>query len=234
MFMNRVHEQCQKKIDSGKIPSRTGQKTGRVHQVHSPGQPVHPSRAPTVPCRAPAAPCRARPAPCHTRACRPVACVPARPAVQLPAGARCAPRPRAHAGACALRARPARSAPAQRPSVPSCPVLGHNTPRCIATQFLLAHCPSQVTIQNCIVTQFISQLTSFAAIQFYVLQYNFSNPLPAIQYLYCNQPFQTCCNTIFSLAIYLGSSPKFNFLHKIFFILINFFFSFISRNWKNH
>ena len=38
--------------------------------------------------------------------------------------------------------------------------------------------------------------TSFTAIHFYVLQYNFSNQLPAIQYLYCNQPFQTCCNTL--------------------------------------
>ena len=41
MFMNRVHEQCPK-IDLGKIPSRTGPKTGRVHQVHSPGQPAAP------------------------------------------------------------------------------------------------------------------------------------------------------------------------------------------------
>ena len=32
MFMNRVHEQCPK-IDSGKIPSRTGLKTDRVHRV---------------------------------------------------------------------------------------------------------------------------------------------------------------------------------------------------------
>ena len=38
-----------------------------------------------------------------------------------------------------------------------------------------------------------------------------------------------------SLAIYLGSSPKFNFSAQIFFFHYNyFFFPFISINWKNH
>ena len=64
MFMNRVHEQCSK-IDSGKIPSRTGPKTGRVHRVHSPrpAQALKPraQRQGRTP-RAPSPPPAARPA----------------------------------------------------------------------------------------------------------------------------------------------------------------------------
>ena len=60
---------------------------------------------------------------------------------------------------------PQRSAcPPSRAPQPSCLVFGHNTPRCIATQSLLANCPSQVTIQNCIVTQFLSKPSSYTAI----------------------------------------------------------------------
>ena len=197
--------------------------------MHSP----KPARAPSPhaqPARLPrfAAPCRAR-------ACRPLplarllparlspaACAPRAPAACVRAPLR-TPTPPALARPCCLRAQhsacvPQRSACApSRAPLPNCLVFGHNTPRCIATQSLLAHCPAQVTIQNCIVTQFPSKPSSFTAIQFYVLQYKFSNPLPAIAYLYCNQSFQTYCNTISSLAIKLGNSSKFNFLHKFFF-----------------
>ena len=68
--MNRVHEQCPK-IDSGTVPSQTGPKPGRVHQVHSPGQPARPAPRPRAcrsiaasperRCRAPAAPSRPTP-----------------------------------------------------------------------------------------------------------------------------------------------------------------------------
>ena len=205
--MNSVHEPgsrtMSKNLTQEKYQVEPGQKQAECTECTVQSQPTRPGHARPVPSA------------CLPRAQRgPLTCAP--PAARLPppalhSGAPTAPHARApsslqrpparpRTNSCALRARPAaRPAPAQR--LPSCPVLGHNTPRCIATQFLLAHCPSQVTIQNCIVTQFLSKLTSFTAIQFYVLQYNFSNPLPAIQYFYCNQPFQTCCNTISSLAI---------------------------------
>ena len=103
MFMNRVHEQCPK-IDSGKIPSRTGPKTGRVHRVHC----LKPARAPRPraqrPGRAPAASepralraaaaCQARPrSPSARRPCRPRA--PCVPPARLPLARAPTARPRA-------------------------------------------------------------------------------------------------------------------------------------------
>ena len=78
MFMNRVHEQCPK-IDSGKIPSRTGLKTGRVHRVHCP----KPARAPRPRAQLPG---RARPAPVPrlSRALRPAPRLPPAPLAQRP------------------------------------------------------------------------------------------------------------------------------------------------------
>ena len=79
--MNRVHEQCPK-IDSETVLSQTGPKTGRMHQVHSHGQPASPGSAPSTGAartsRAPAAPVVARPLSPRARA--PPACTPARPA----------------------------------------------------------------------------------------------------------------------------------------------------------
>ena len=71
MFMNWVHEQCPK-IDSRTVLSQTRPKTGRVHRVHSLGQPVRPGRARPAPlaclpcaCALPAArPCRVPVMPC--------------------------------------------------------------------------------------------------------------------------------------------------------------------------
>ena len=57
MFTNQVHEQCLK-ICSGIVLSQTVPKTGRVHQVHSPGHPARPAHVPRAlhgPSRAPAA-----------------------------------------------------------------------------------------------------------------------------------------------------------------------------------
>ena len=123
MFMNRVHEQCPKN-DSGKIPSRTGPKTGRVYRVHSP----RPARAP----RPPSQPC-----PPHTRACyRALPRSPCAPATRAPVACALAARP-AHlqrarspsaqrllrpAATCAPHARPARAQ-----HLPSAPALCHNT-----------------------------------------------------------------------------------------------------------
>ena len=85
MFMNRVHEQCPK-VDSGKIPSQIGSKTGRVHRVHSPRRAHTPSPRTQRPGCAPAAPCRA---------CTPV--LPAHARLRLPAALRAVPHSSARA-----------------------------------------------------------------------------------------------------------------------------------------
>ena len=115
-----------------------------------------------------------------------------------------------------LLAQPRAQPPAQRAQLP-----------CLWSQYTQVYCdtippsplpfPGHDTKLYCDPVPF--KPTSFTAIQFYVLQYNFSNPLPAIQYLYCNQPFQTCCNTISSLtrciAIHLPPRPATSLLQYI-------------------
>ena len=187
--------------------------------MHSPGQLARPGRAPAaqpalpralrarprllpLTCRARAPACCARcapraprtPPPAHLRYHAPPTARPARPCRTpcAPMPHASAPRtpaqcPRAPAPAARLLPRPAQG-PA-RPRAPSCLVFGHNTPRCIATQFLLAHCPSQVTIQNCIVTQFLTSQPP-------LLQYNF---------MYCNIIFPTHC---LQYNIYIATNPS--------------------------
>ena len=180
MFYN---EQCSFS-DSGKIPSRkTGLKTKRSAQSAQPW----PARAPSAQatgaprlrpaCRAPRLP-RARSLPCACRAL-PRACrLPCAPSARTPLSHA---RPNAHLRPAPAHPRTPASA-LRAPSVPSCPVLGHNTPRCIATQFPLAK-PAGCNTRDCIAIQSshsqplacntIPSLASHLTLQYkIVLQYN--------------------------------------------------------------
>ena len=116
MFMNRVHEQCPK-IDSGKISSRTGPKTGRVHRVHSPRLARAPSAQAARLLRTPRAPRAPLPV---VRLCLPAARAPAaRPAV----GPACRAPRLSHALPSVRHARHAQPAPHARPAQRPCACL---------------------------------------------------------------------------------------------------------------
>ena len=178
MFMNRVHEQCPK-IDSGKIPSRIGPKTGLVHQVHSPGQPARPGRTPAAPCRAPATACPARGQHPHARAACACCLPPARPAsagavAHVPACLR-APAPALLRTPPAASPSPTPSAPMRAPaafSAVSWPVLRHSP---------AAHC------SNCHNTIFVLRYKLPAAKPPAIQSCNTTEP-SSLQYkkLYCN------------------------------------------------
>ena len=167
MFMNRVYEQCPK-IDSGKIPSRTGQKTGRVHRVHSP----RPTRAPRPRACRPASPAPRTPrapAPVAARACRP--CARSRLSPQLLA------RPSALPAHPAARPVPAcaPSTPCRAPSVLS-PLSQYKILYCDTASYPIP-CNTTQELSNCIATQF-SCNTIPPAIQTSVLQYTSSTLQP--------------------------------------------------------
>ena len=132
--MNRVHEQCPK-INSETVLSQTGPKTGRMHRVHSHGQPVRPGKSPSAGAartsRALAAPVVARPLSPRARA--PGACTPARPAAYHACPTR-APSPCMRL----LRASRACCMPQRLPTPCHGPV----------TVLQYSPCPASVTIQS--------------------------------------------------------------------------------------
>ena len=188
MFMNRVHEQCPK-IDSGKIPSRTGPKTGRAHRVHNP----RPARAPR-PRLPPSQPCPARSV--RARAyCRALPRKPRVPAARAPA----APAARLALPVCPARpAGPARLQNARLPSTqrpapaaPSCHLRAPRMPRArpgrpAPSQRLLYRDTSQASSQY--------RLADSIAI--------LSNPSrPVLQYSLLTAHLRPlCCNTNLYLA----------------------------------
>ena len=164
--MNRVHEQCPK------ILLRHSTKSKRAkNKLGAPSAQPWPARAPSA-CAAPAA---GRPCAC----CR----APAAPACALRTHPRCA---------CAVPV-PRTPSPCLLPAGRVVAWLAVSRP-CVATQssslkFLLvtihfvycdllpqSSCPFSRNTVNCIAIQFTSAQSSPIAIQFYVLQYNSSQP----------------------------------------------------------
>ena len=192
--MNRVHEQCPK-IDSGTVPSQTGQKTGKVHRMHSPDQPARPCSAPIAPpaCLLSPAPRSHAPVPCV-----PAPRVPARPLAQLPVAPARVPHARlprlraprvscltSRAHAPLLRAqlpascRPVPWTPSQRPATLTASVTIQNLYRdTVSSQPLLFYIAMHIdALHSALQYNPASKPpSSFIAIQSHLSQYNFSLP----------------------------------------------------------
>ena len=197
MFMNPVHEQCPK-VDSGKIPSQIGSKTGRVHRVHSPRPGCAPSaQAARLP---PSQPCPARSALAR-----------ALPPARLPLLPRTPRAPRAPLPP----ARPTHAPRALRTQrLPSSLALKSQYNFFVLRYKRPAFKPALVTIQlHCIVTPLLSPIRPHVAIQFQPTTHLSCNTIPLPSSLFLAILFPTLQYKS-SSQYNLGSSP------------INFFFVF--------